>query len=63
MKKDKSNKKVDWLNLALWLVGFLVYRAFMLIDAPLGSTIPVMAITGILSLVTNKLFGAKKHAL
>ncbi|NLW77862.1 MAG: putative hydroxymethylpyrimidine transporter CytX [Ruminococcaceae bacterium] len=62
LKKDSSAKKANWVNLVLWLVGFVVYRVFLAIDLPIGSTIPVMVITGLLCLVVNKVLGAKKHA-
>ena len=55
LKKDVSAKKADWLNLAVWFAGFIIYRVFMKIDMPLGSTFPAMLAAGIISIVINKL--------
>ena len=62
LKKDASQKSFDALNLILWAVGFVLYRIFMKIDTPVGNTLPVMVITGLLCIVTNKILGGKKHA-
>ena len=42
-------------NLLLWLVGFAVYRLLMLMDLPVGSTLPAMLITMLLCLAVNAL--------
>ncbi|MBR0596305.1 putative hydroxymethylpyrimidine transporter CytX [Sinanaerobacter chloroacetimidivorans] len=59
LKKDHSSKVVDIKNLALWAAGFIIYRLFMSIDTPLGSTLPVMAIISILCIIVN---GGRKNA-
>ena len=62
LKKDSSGKTADWLNLALWLAGFLIYRVFLRLDTPIGNTLPVMVITALLCMAANKIFGGQKHA-
>ena len=58
LKKDCSGKPANFLNLLLWLAGFVIYRLFMSIDTVLGSTLPVMIIISILSILVN---GGKKY--
>ena len=61
LKQDSGGKKADFLNLGLWLVGFVLYRIFLTMDTPLGSSLPVMAITGTLTYIVHKILGGKKH--
>ena len=56
LKKDSSAKMFSWGNLALWLVGFVLYRVFLYLDTPIGNTVPVMLLTGLLCFAANKLF-------
>ncbi|MDD2992855.1 MAG: cytosine permease, partial [Pygmaiobacter sp.] len=56
LKKDNSASKFNWGNLALWLVGFVLYRVFLYLDTPIGNTVPVMLLTGLLCFAANKLF-------
>ncbi|MFV0517921.1 MAG: putative hydroxymethylpyrimidine transporter CytX [Aminipila sp.] len=63
LKKDINIKPYNWLNLSLWLFGFILYRIFIHIDAPIGSTIPVMIITGITCIIVHKLYGGIKECL
>jgi putative hydroxymethylpyrimidine transporter CytX len=56
LKKDSSASKFNWGNLALWLVGFVLYRVFLYLDTPIGNTVPVMLVTGLLCFAANKLF-------
>ena len=46
-RKDQQN--VDWYNLVLWLVGFLIYRWLMTIDLPVGNTLPDVIIVMIIA--------------
>jgi purine-cytosine permease-like protein len=62
LKKDSSGRNADWLNLFLWLLGFIVYRLFMRIDTPVGNTLPVMLITALICVAVNKIFGGRKNA-
>lgn len=46
-RKDQQN--VDWYNLVLWLVGFLIYRWLMTIDLQVGNTLPDVIIVMIIA--------------
>ena len=54
LHRDVSAWRVDWVNLALWAGGFALYRIFLGIDTPLGSTVPVMAIVMAVTFAINK---------
>lgn len=58
LKEDHSKANFSWINLALWLVGFIIYRLFMTIDTPVGYTAPVMIITGVLCYAVHKIYNA-----
>ncbi|HCX62640.1 putative hydroxymethylpyrimidine transporter CytX [Sedimentibacter sp.] len=55
LKKDNLNKSVDKVNFIIWLVGFVIYRVLLNVDMVMGSTIPVMFITLIICVITNKI--------
>ncbi len=57
LKKRPHKGDFNWKNLILWLAGFVIYRIFMGIETPLGNTLPVMVITIILCLITDKAAG------
>jgi putative hydroxymethylpyrimidine transporter CytX len=40
-------------NLGIWLLGFICYRLLMQVDTPVGNTLPDMAITVVLCLVSE----------
>ena len=62
IKKDSTERSADWVNLGIWVIGFIIYRIFMKIDIPLGSTIPAMAVTMLLAAVSGLIFkGEKKN--
>ncbi|MBS7299021.1 MAG: putative hydroxymethylpyrimidine transporter CytX [Eubacteriales bacterium] len=60
LKRNSFDKNVDGINLAIWLVGFVVYRLFMNLDTPVGYTLPAMLVVGIISLTVNKLTNGGK---
>lgn len=63
LKKDHSAKGFDFINLVIWVIGFILYRLFMKIDTPVGYTLPVMAITALLCFIVNKIMiRGKKNA-
>ena len=35
-------KQFNWCKLAIWLVGFILYRCLMQVDLPVGNTLPTM---------------------
>ncbi len=62
LKKDYSKKNCSYLNLIVWMIGFIIYRIFMQIDTVVGNTLPVMVITALLCVVVNKVLGGKQNA-
>lgn len=59
LKRDCFGTGTDLRNLAIWLVGFIAYRALMGVDTPVGYTLPDMAFTILLCLLAEKLAGRK----
>ncbi len=55
LKSDRSGQAVDWINMAVWVVGFALYRYLMTVDIPVGNTLPDMVITAALCLIVSKL--------
>ena len=55
LKKDNSIKKADFTNIVIWICGFVLYRAMMRIDTPLGYTLPSMVVVGVLCIITEKI--------
>lgn len=62
IKKNSLSKNADWMNLLIWCAGFIIYRIFMKIDIPVGSTIPAMGVTVVLVMLTNMAFKKEKTA-
>lgn len=60
LKKDSSGLTFDLTNLAVWLVGFVLYRLLMHVDFILGNTLPDMVITVLICLAVHKLRPAKQ---
>jgi purine-cytosine permease-like protein len=61
LKEDDSERMIDWKNMVVWLLGFLLYRMLMRIDTPVGNTLPDMLLTIVLSLIVNSFARLKKH--
>lgn len=59
LQLDASGGKFHWVNLLVWLAGFLLYRLLMGFDFPLGSTLPDMVLTGLLCLAANRVVSRK----
>lgn len=59
---DYSKKNCSYLNLIVWIIGFIIYRVFMQIDTVVGNTLPVMVITALLCVILNKFLGGKENA-
>ncbi len=51
LKTDSSEKKIDVAKIALWAIGFVLYRFSLSFDFVLGNTIPVMACTFVLTVM------------
>lgn len=52
-KNESSKKQIDFVRIALWLLGFILYRILMKHDIPCGNTLPDMAITFVLTLIAS----------
>ena len=52
-RNDSSARAADWPNLAIWALGFILYRFSMSWDLPCGNTLPVMAATALLVLAVH----------
>ena len=59
LHEDASGRDVHAANLAVWFVGFLCYRWLMTLDTPVGSTLPTMLITLVLTLLAHRLHGKR----
>ncbi len=57
-KADSLAISFDVKNLLIWLVGFVLYRALMRVDTPVGNTLPDMVITIVLCLIVNAVMKA-----
>lgn len=53
LKKDPVKKQVDIVNLIIWVIGFAIYRKFLYLDTPVGSTLPVMLTTVVICLLVH----------
>ncbi|MBO5099090.1 MAG: putative hydroxymethylpyrimidine transporter CytX [Clostridia bacterium] len=54
LRRNCENKGFSIVNLAIWLVGFLIYRIFMNIDFAVGCTLPAMIATFLLALLKGR---------
>ncbi|MBO7612352.1 MAG: putative hydroxymethylpyrimidine transporter CytX [Treponema sp.] len=52
-KNESSKKQIDFVRIAIWLVGFILYRILMKYDIPCGNTLPDMAITFVLAVIAS----------
>ena len=59
-KADAQKSAFQWRNLAVWLVGFVIYRLLMQVDTPVGNTLPDMVITVVLCVIVEKIAEAVK---
>ncbi|MEE3489061.1 MAG: putative hydroxymethylpyrimidine transporter CytX [Bulleidia sp.] len=59
LHRDFSDRSVEWQNMIVWVLGFLFYRWMMNTAFPLGSTLPDMAVTVVLTVAAAKLAGRK----
>ncbi len=49
----------NFINITVWVIGFIIYRNLMTTDLILGNTLPDMIITGLLCYAANKVFRRK----
>ena len=55
LHRDKREDSFDWRNLIIWAAGFILYRALMHIDLPVGNTLPDMVITSAICGIVGKI--------
>ena len=55
LKRSSFGLAFDWVNLAVWLACFALYRWLMTVDIPVGSTLPDMLLTMALCAAVRKL--------
>lgn len=55
LKKNSANRQFNWTSLAIWVVGFVLYRLFMGIDTAVGCTLPAMLAVGLLCVIADKI--------
>lgn len=59
LKRDASASGFNATSLAVWAIGFILYRCSMSFDIILGNTLPVMVITSLLYFGAAKIFRRK----
>lgn len=63
LKNDFSSKTIDGKRVALWILGFIIYRLFMRCDFAFGCTLPAMAATFVLAIfLSDFTFLTKKNS-
>ncbi len=60
LKKEYAETKINFMNLFIWLIGFLLYRYLMNIDIVIGNTLPDMAVTIGVCILLKSAFAALK---
>ena len=58
LKTNSEHKSFDFVNLFLWLAGFVLYRYLMQLDIPVGYTLPDILFTTILTVIVGKVLMA-----
>ncbi len=54
IRRDKSESGFDMRNAVIWLIGFVLYRALMHTDLPVGYTLPDMLVTMLICVAADK---------
>lgn len=55
LRADRHRQRYAWVNLGIWLVGFVLYRWLMTVDWPLGSTVPTIVAVVLLTWLVHRL--------
>ncbi len=61
LKKDSADMSFNWVNIIVWLIGFVCYRLLMKVDIITGSTLPSIVITIFLCILANKIYTLVKR--
>ncbi len=59
LHEDASDRPLHAANLVVWFAGFLCYRYLMVLDTPVGSTLPTIAATMVLTYAVHRAMGAR----
>lgn len=59
LKKSSEEKKVEVVNVVIWIVGFILYRYLVTVDIIVGNTLPDMVVTIIICVIVNKIIKNK----
>lgn len=59
LHRDRRKNALDWRNLIIWVIGFVLYRLLMRVDLPVGNTLPDMVITIVICVIVGKVVGEK----
>lgn len=54
LKQDASGRNFNYTNLVLWIIGFILYRNFLALETPIGSTAPVMICVALLTYIIGR---------
>ena len=57
---DSGSTAFNWRNLAIWLIGFLLYRFLMTKDLICGNTLPDMLVTTVIAVIAGRLAAARR---
>lgn len=63
LKETHHEKKINYSNICIWLIGFILYRCLMRVDIIIGSTLPDMIITILICIAVNKCFKGCKTSV
>lgn len=63
LHRDASKQSVDWLNICLWIAGFILYRYSMSWDFVIGNTLPVLVIVASAKLLIHVIVNRIKKAI
>ena len=53
LKKSCDDRSINTINICIWFLGFIIYRAMMRLDIIVGSTLPSMLITCLICMVAD----------
>ena len=57
LKHEECMGKFNWINLIVWLAGFIVYRWLLKVSTPVGNTLPDFIFTVLLCVIVNLIAG------
>lgn len=57
LKHEACRDKFNWINLIVWMAGFIAYRCLMKVSTPVGNTLPDFIFTVLLCVIVNLIAG------